>query len=411
MKDVWESAKHYLRSAAAVMALEPEIVERLSTPMRFTEFTVPLRMDNGEKRLFTAYRSQHCDALGPCRDGTRVKPDLTKEEIMALSMFMSIKHAIGGIPAGGGKGGIKADPRTLSESEYERLMRGFIRRLLPRGAWSDVPGADMGTGPQQMAWMLDEFEQISGFHSPAALNDKPISLGGSRAGYEGTGIGVALCVMEACKEKGLDPEKTTVGIQGFGQVGSVTARVLAEAGYKIVAVGDIEGSIFNPLGLDVARLISHVKETGSVREFPGAEAIGQQAPLELDVDVLIPAAVHDVINERNVDNIRAPLIVEAANGPTTPEADNVLARKGVMVVPDVLANAGGAIVCHFERIQGLSDDYWEEDEVLRRLKGRILGAYAKVAALARDLGVTLRTAAWVYALDKIAEAMRLRGWA
>ncbi len=411
MKDVWESAKHYLKTAAAVMHLEPEIVERLSTPMRFTEFTIPVRMDNGERRLFTAYRSQHCDALGPCRDGTRVKPDLTREEIMALSMFMSIKHAVGGVPAGGGKGGIKADPGMLSEGEYERLMRGFIRRLLPRGAWSNVPGADIGTGPEQMAWMLDEFEQISGFHSPSAVNDKPIPLGGSRLGYEATGIGVALCVMQACKERSLVPEKSTVAIQGFGQVGSVTARVLADAGYKIVAVGDVYGSITNPLGLDVARLVSHVKETGSVREFPDAEEMDRQALLELDVDVLIPAAVQDVVNEHNVDHIHAPLIVEAANGPTTPEADDVLARRGVMVIPDVLANVGSAVVCHFERIQGLSDDYWDEEEVLGRLRGRMLGAYAKVAAFARDLGVSRRTAAWVYALDKIAEAVRIRGWA
>ncbi|HHZ03620.1 Glu/Leu/Phe/Val family dehydrogenase [Acetomicrobium hydrogeniformans] len=410
MKNVWETARYYLKVAAEAINLEPEITERLSTPMRFVEFTIPVRMDNGDKKLFVAYRSHHCDALGPCKDGTRVKPDLTPEEIKALSMFMSIKHAIGDIPAGGGKGGIKADPYSMSKGEYERLIRGFIRRLVPKGAMIDVPGADIGTGEEQMAWMLDEYEQITGMHSPAAINDKPVALGGSKGGYEATGRGVALCTFEACKDLGFEFDKTTVAIQGFGQVGSVTAKMLFEKGFKILCVSDIYGAIYDPKGINITNLLEYVKKTGKVVEFPGAQSIDSRKLFELDVDVLIPAAVQDVITEDNADRIKAKLVVEAANGPTTPEADAILSRKGIRLIPDVLANSGGAIVCHFERIQGLSNDWWEEEKVYQMLEKRILGAYKEISSIAQELKVTRRTAAWAYALRKIAEAMRLRGW-
>lgn len=410
MGNVWDSARHYLKTASESIDLEPEITERLMTPMRFVEFTIPVRMDNGEKKIFHAYRSHHCDALGPCKDGVRVKPDLNPEEIKALSLFMSIKHAISDIPAGGGKGGIKADPSSLSKGEYERLIRGFVRRLIPKGPHVDVPGADIGTGKEQMAWMLDEYEQITGTHCPAAINDKPFELGGSLGGFEATGRGVALCTIQACKELGMVPAESRLGIQGFGQVGGVAGRILFEEGFRVVCISDIHDAIYNSDGIDVAALGEHMNKTGTVKGFRGAQPIDSRKLMEQDVDVLIPAAVQDVINADNADKVKAKLIVEAANGPVTAEADEILSRRGVRIIPDVLANSGGAIVCHFERIQGISNDWWEENKVYEMLEKRILGAYGQVFRLAAELNVTGRTAAWAYGLTKIAKAMRLRGW-
>ena len=408
MKNVWEEARHNLRLAAEAMGLEPEITERLLTPMRFVEFTVPVRLDNGRRALFTAYRSWHQDATGPTKDGTRVKPDLTPEEIKALSLFMSIKHGVAGIPAGGGKGGIKADPSQLSEGEYERLIRGFLRRLAPKGAWVDIPGADLGTGAQAMAWMLDEYEQISGFHSPAAINDKPFELGGSRGGFEATGWGVAACADRAAGELGLTGGR--VAIQGFGQVGSVAATSLHEMGYRVVAVSDLYGAVADPAGLDIPALNKHMAETGRVPGFPGAAALSAFPVLETDCDILVPAAVQGVINAENAGRLKARLVVEAANAPVTPEADDLLLEKGVAVIPDVVANSGGAIVCDFERTQGLSNDYWPLEKVREKLRERILTAYEEARAKALESRVSMRRGACINAFAKIRTAILWRGW-
>ena len=406
--NVWEEAQLNLRKAAETMGLEPEITERLLTPMRFTEFTIPVRMDDGSKKMFTAYRSWHQNATGPTKDGTRVRPGLTPEEIKALSLFMSIKHAVGGIPAGGGKGGIKADPSKLSEGEYERLIRGFMRRLAPKGAFVDVPGADIGTDTRAMAWMLDEYEQMVGHHSPAAVNDKPFELGGSRGGFEATGWGVATCAQRAAEELGLKGGR--VVIQGFGQVGSVTALTLFEAGYKIIAVSDIYGAVTNKDGLNIKALTDHVAATGKVIGFTGGAAADASALLETDCDILIPAAVQDVITEVNADKIMARLIVEAANAPTTPAADEILLKKGKSIVPDVVANCGGAVVCDFERTQGLSNDYWNLAKVREKLHERIVTAYDEAKAKAVECKVPMRQGAWINALSKIRAAIIWRGW-
>lgn len=408
MKNVWEEAQHNLRLAAEAMNLEPELLRRLSQPMRFVEFTIPVRLDNGQKELFTAYRSWHQDATGPTKDGTRVKPDLTPEEIKALSLFMSVKHAVAGIPAGGGKGGIKADPARLSEGEYERLIRGFMRRLAPKGAWVDIPGADLGTGAQAMAWMLDEYEQINGFHSPAAVNDKPFELGGSRGGYEGTGWGVAACADRAARELGLTGGRVVV--QGFGQVGSIAAQALFEKGYRVVAVSDLYGAVTHPDGLDVPALMRHALEAGRVSGFSGGQAAEAAGLLERDCDLLIPAAVQDVITADNAGRVKARLIVEAANAPTTPEADEILQAAGRTVIPDVLANSGGAIVCDFERTQGLANDYWPLEKVKARLAERITAAYDEAQAQAQARRMPLRRGVWINALAKIRAAMLWRGW-
>ncbi|MDR0622639.1 MAG: Glu/Leu/Phe/Val dehydrogenase [Deltaproteobacteria bacterium] len=408
MPNVWEEALLNLRKAAEIIYLEPELRTRLSTPMRFTEFTIPLRRDDGRKELYTAYRCLHQDATGPTKDGTRIRPGLTPEEIKALSLFMSIKHAVAGIPAGGGKGGIKADPSDLSEGEYERLVRGFIRRLIPKGAHRDVPGADIGTDARAMAWMLDEYEQISGFHSPAAINDKPAALGGSLGGHEATGWGVSECAVMAGATLGLGPG-STVAIQGFGQVGSIAALTLWEKGFKVISVSDVFGAVINPNGIDIGKLFEHTTKTGKVNGFYGAAAL-EGSVLEVECDILIPAAVQDVIHESNAKAIKAKLIVEAANAPIAPAADPILLAAGKAIVPDVVANCGGVVVCDFERTQGLSNDYWPLEKVKSRLLERMGRAYGETAALSADLGVPMRQAAWAMALKKIRVSMLLRGW-
>ncbi|MDR1657593.1 MAG: Glu/Leu/Phe/Val dehydrogenase [Deltaproteobacteria bacterium] len=407
MSNVWEEARLNLGKAAKIINLEPELVNRLSTPMRFTEFTIPVRLDNGGKELFTAYRSLHQDATGPTKDGTRIRPGLTVEEIKALSLFMSIKHAVADIPAGGGKGGIVADPSKLSDSEYERLVRGFIRRLQPKGAMVDVPGADIGTDARAMAWMLDEYEQISGFHSPAAINDKPAALGGSLGGHEATGWGVAQCVHLAAQ--GVNLAQGRVAIQGFGQVGSITALTLEEKGYQIIAVSDVFGAVVNKSGLNIKALSEHVAKTGQVAGFSGGTAL-ESSILELDCDILVPAAVQDVITEANAGRIKATLLVEAANAPISPPADLILLKAGKTIVPDVVANCGGAIVCDFERTQGLSNDYWTIQQVKEKLLIRMDRAYSETLSLAKELNVPMRQAAWAKALTKIRTAMLWRGW-
>lgn len=410
MEKMWEAAQLHMRNACELAGLEEEVIEFLTVPMRISEFVIPVRMDNGKTKLFTAYRVYHNDATGQTKDGTRVRPDLTLDEIKALAMFMTIKHAINGIPAGGSKGGIKADPSKLSRWEYERLIRGFIRRMEPKGVWVDIPGADIGTSLQTQAWMLDEYEQIKGFHAPAAVNDKPSIIGGSLGGDEATGRGIYYITRELCKKKQIDPKDTSVVIQGFGQVGGHAAMLLHQDRFKVTAVSDIYGGLYNPSGLDIPKLLKHVKDGGFVKDFAGGQYVSNEEILELECDILIPAAVQDVINENNADRVKARIIVEAANGPLTPEADSILSDKGVEIVPDVLANSGSAIVCHFERIQGLTDDYWDLETVRERLEKKILKAFKEVEDTAARMQISRRDAAWVNAVTKVSEAMKARGW-
>ncbi|MDR0355910.1 MAG: Glu/Leu/Phe/Val dehydrogenase [Deltaproteobacteria bacterium] len=408
MSNVWEDALRNLSKAAAIIELEPEILARLSKPMRFTEFTIPLRMDDGRKLLFTAFRSLHQDATGPTKDGTRIRASLTPEEVKALSLFMSVKHAVADIPAGGGKGGIIADPALLSEFEYERLVRGFMRRLLPKGAMADVPGADIGTDARAMGYMLDEYEQISGFHSPAAINDKPFELGGSRGGHEGTGWGVSACAHMAAQELGLTGGK--VAVQGFGQVGSITALSLFNLGYKIVAISDISGILCDPNGLNVAELLEYANKNGSISGFPLKSAAACPDVLTMDVDILIPAALQNVVTAQNAKDVKAKLVVEAANAPLSPEADELLNGAGKTIVPDVVANCGGAVVCDFERTQGLSNDYWSLEEVKTRLSKRMEKVFHETRKTSQELKIPMRQAAWALALKKIRAALLWRGW-
>ena len=409
MASFWEATKFRLKTAAKLMGLEPEMVEFLSRPMRAVEFQIPLRMDDGKLQILSAYRVCHNDALGPTKDGTRIVPNLTLDEVKALAMIMTIKHAVVDIPAGGGKGGITADPTKLSERELERLCRGYIRRLSPKGAWVDVPGADIGTNVQTQAWMLDEYEQIMGFHSPAAVNDKPAIVGGSLGGEEATGRGLFYIALAVSKSKALIPQSCRVVIQGFGDVGSNAAKLLSNEGFKIIAVGDVHGAISAP-SLDISKLVNHIEQTGSVVDFPGAKAISNQELFETECEILIPAAVENVINEENADGVKTKIILEGANGPVAPSAEEILLDKGVTIIPDIVVNSGSIIVCQFERIQGLTDTYWDIDTVNERLKARILKAYEEMLNTAGEMGIPLREAAWVNGLRKVSAAIRMRGW-
>jgi glutamate dehydrogenase/leucine dehydrogenase len=324
---------------------------------------------------------------------------------------MTVKHCVADIPAGGAKGGIRADLRTLTERDQERLIRAFVRNLAPKGPWVDVPGADIGTGEQAMSWMLDEYEQITGTHCPAAINDKPAILGGSLGGKAATGRGVFLVLQAAAKDMGMELNQAPAAVQGFGQVGSELATHLYETGCRVVAVSDVYGGIYDEKGLDIPALKEHVRATGSVAQFPGTEAMTNDQVLEAEVDIMVPAAVHDVVHAGNAANVKAKLIVEAANGPLTTEADQILLDKQVTVVPDVIANSGGATVCHFERSQGLSDEYWDLERVNNTLRKRIIAAYTQSRDRAREANTpSLRFGAWIQALKKLEKAMLLRGW-
>lgn len=406
----FETSLKTLHEAAAIGQINAEVVRLLEQPKRQFEFTIPVRMDDGHLEIFQAFRVHYCDALGQVKNGVRVVPDMDMDTAKALGFWMTIKHAVGGIPAGGGKGGIKADPSKLSRREYEALIRGFIRYLPMKGTWVDVPGADIGTHGQTQSWMLDELEAIQGFHSPAAINDKPIEANGTELSREATGTGAFFVTREVTRDLGI-PDAASFAVQGYGNVGRVAAELLCQRGHKLVAVSDIFGGIENQDGIDVNALGAYVDEHKTVKGFPGCRDITPSELLEVPCDILLPAAVQSVIHEGNAGKIQAKLIMECANGPTTPEAEKILESRGVIIVPDVLVNCGSAIVCSFERTQGLMDSYWDRETVRSRLEERIVKAYQQTAAVAKELGVSYRDAAWVNALRKIEKAMLVRGWA
>lgn len=409
--NVFQVALDTLNHAGKLGNIDSRVLEILQEPKRILQFRIPLKLDDDSFRIFQAYRVHYCDALGPCRNGTRIRPGLTLDEIKALALFMTIKHCAADIPAGGAKGGIQADPGTLSNNDMERLIRAFVRNLIPKGPWVDVPGADIGTGEQAMAWMLDEYEQITGYHCPPAINDKPPILGGSLGGEAATGVGAFKVLMKAAADIKMNIKESSAVVQGFGQVGSVLASLLHEEGCRVIGVSDVYGGVYSRSGIDIEKLKDHVAKTGKVPGFPGTEVISNEEIFGIESDILIPAAVQSVIHKGNVTDVKAKLIVEGANGPVTTEADDELTEKGVTIVPDVVANSGGAIVCHFERIQGLSDMYWDLETVNKRLEQRILKAYQDAVNVAREVKMaSIRTGAWIHALRKLSKAMKLRGW-
>jgi glutamate dehydrogenase/leucine dehydrogenase len=407
----YEMACRQLERAAELIELDSELVDYLKVPDRVLTVKVPVRMDDGKIRVFVGYRSQHCGVRGPYKGGIRYHPSVTMEEVIALSMWMTWKCALVDIPFGGGKGGVRVNPKELSSSELERLTRRFTTAIMPIiGENRDIPAPDIYTDSQTMAWMMDTYSVYKGYTVPGIVTGKPVELGGSLGRESATGRGVAIVARESAEAIGSTINDATIAIQGYGNVGYWAAKTLSEMGARVVAVSDSRGGVFNWDGLDVDALIGYKKETGSVVGFPGTEPISNEELLKLEVDVLIPAAIEGVIHAENMKEIRARMIVEAANGPITPEAEEYLNRKCELVVPDILANSGGVIVSYFEWVQDLERYFWDLDRVNRELERVLVNAFRDMIETRHEFGKILwRDAAMVIALRRVVESLRLRG--
>ncbi len=404
-------AQQAFKEAVETLNLEPAVYELLRQPLRFYEVAVPFIRDDGTLQVFTGYRAHHNDALGPTKGGLRFHPDVNADEVKALSMWMTVKCALLGLPYGGGKGGIACDPEQLSELELERLSREYIRAIASViGPDKDIPAPDVSTNPQIMAWMVDEYSRIRGENTFGMITGKPLVIGGSAGRVEATGRGLVLAVREMARQINIDFTQSRVAIQGFGNVGSVATLAASELGARVVAVSDKEGGIFNPDGLDIKDVLAYKQVHKNVTGYPQAEPIANSDVLELPVDILIPAALENVITADNAARIRARIVGEGANGPTTEEADHILFEKGVLVVPDILANAGGVTVSYFEWVQNQMRFYWTEEEVFRRLEEMMRAAIEAMHDMHEHYGVSHRRAAYLVAVDRIAQAMRVRGW-
>lgn len=399
-----------LKNAATVMGLEKATVDALQKPQRVLEVAITVAMDDGTKKVFTGYRVQFNDARGPFKGGIRYHWDTNLNEVKALSFWMAMKCAVVGIPYGGGKGGVTVDPRELSEGELERLSRGWVQAMYKYiGPWKDVPAPDVYTNPKIMAWMVDEYSKLAGEWSPAAFTGKPIEVGGSQGRMFSTSQGGYYVFEALAKKLKLVPGKTTIAIQGFGNVGAFAAEIFHKVGYKIVAVSDSKGGVMNMKGLDIPAVWKHKEATGSVAGFAGTTPVDNKKILELAVDVLIPSALENVITESNAGKIKAKVVLELANGPTTPEADTKLFKRGIPVVPDILANAGGVTGSYFEWVQNLNGYAWTERDVLEKLKPIMVDSFEAVWAMATKHKVSLRVGAYMVAVDRIVKAMKLRG--
>jgi glutamate dehydrogenase (NAD(P)+) len=403
-------ALRQFHAAADRLALKRGVREFLGHP--HLEFTVnfPVAMDDGSVRMFTGYRILHSMVLGPTKGGLRYSPQVRLNEVRALAMWMTWKCALHRLPFGGAKGGVTCDPSHLSQGELERLTRRYATEItLVAGSHRDIAAPDVGTNAQVMAWFMDTYSMQRGYSVPSVVTGKPVSIGGSAGRQEATGRGVMIAAREAARANGLAFENGAVAVQGFGNVGSVAARLLHEAGCRIVALSDVRGGLYHPGGLDPTAVRRHLAETGSVEGFPGAEAISNAELLEVPCDILVPAAIEGQITGENAARIQARLIVEGANGPTTPEADQILEGRGVFVVPDILANAGGVIVSYFEWVQDLQSYFWSEDEINAHLEQRMVRSVHDLMAVARNQRMSLRNAALVAAVRRVAQALMVRG--
>lgn len=403
-------AQRQVRAAVHALGGSNELYELLRSPSRFVEVQIPVRMDNGALRLFTGFRSQHLHVLGPAKGGIRYHDDVTADEVRALSMWMSFKTAMLSLPFGGAKGGIVVNAKTLSHDELERLSRGYVRAIWQiLGPDQDIPAPDVSTNAQIMGWMTDEYEQITGRSAPGVFTGKPLALGGSLGRTEATGRGTVITIREAARHLGLSLEGARVAVQGFGNAGVFAARMLEAHGAIIVAVSDSRGGIVNPKGIPLNELRAHKQATGTVKGFPGAEAATQREVLTADCDILIPAALENQIDGEIAAAVRARIVAEAANGPTTPDGDQVLARRGIFVIPDVVASAGGVTVSYFEWVQNKSGHYWTEDEVNARLEQKMVRAFQDVVVMAESRKASMRTAAYMHAVSRIAAGLEARG--
>jgi glutamate dehydrogenase (NAD(P)+) len=405
-------AQAQLDEAAAVLQLDPDMHTFLRQPMREFHFTIPVRMDDGHVRTFQGFRVQYNDARGPAKGGIRFHPDETIDTVRALAAWMTWKTAVADVPLGGGKGGVICNPREMSTGELERLSRGYMRVLARYvGLTRDVPAPDVHTNPQIMAWMLDEYEVLQGHHEPGVITGKPQQLGGSAGRSPATALGGLFTIREAAKLHGLDLDGATCAIQGYGNVGSFAHSLGTEHfGLKVVAVSDEFGGINNENGLDPKVVSKHLRRSGRAEGCPETESISNAELLELDVDILIPAAIENQLTGKNADNVRAPIIAELANGPTTPGADKIFKEKGTTIIPDFLCNAGGVTVSYFEMVQNSYQYYWDEALVHERLDQKMTTAFHAVNKMAQARNVDARVAAYLVAVNRVAEAVRLRGW-
>lgn len=404
-------AKKQLEGAAEIIELDRGIVDYLKTPDRVLQVKVPVRMDDGSIKVFTGYRSQHCGVRGPYKGGIRYHPEVTLEEVIALSMWMTWKCAVVNIPYGGGKGGVVCNPKEMSQNELERLTRRYTTAIMPIiGPDRDIPAPDVYTNPQTMAWIMDTYSNIKGYTVPGIVTGKPVEIGGSEGRVSSTGRGTAIAAREATKVMDIPLKDARVVIQGFGNVGYYAAKILNEWGAKIIAVSDSRGGIYSGDGLNVEKVMQHKKYTGSVIGFENARQISNEEILELECEILIPAALENVLTERNAERVNAKIISEGANGPTTPEADRILEEKGVFIAPDILANAGGVVVSYFEWVQDLNRYFWQEDRVNAELESVLVRSFNEVVSVKREFeDVTMRDAAMILALRRVVKAFQLRG--
>ncbi|MFC4103755.1 Glu/Leu/Phe/Val family dehydrogenase [Paenibacillus xanthanilyticus] len=409
-KDVLLSTQIVIEEALRKLGYGDEMVELLKEPIRLLTVRIPVRMDDGKTKVFHGFRAQHNDAVGPTKGGVRFHPDVTEAEVKALSIWMSLKCGIADLPYGGGKGGIICDPRKMSFRELERLSRGYVRAISQLvGPSKDIPAPDVMTNSQVMAWMMDEYSRIREFDSPGFITGKPIVLGGSQGRETATARGVAIMIDEAMRKKGIAIQDARVVIQGFGNAGSFLAKFMHEAGARVIGISDVNGALYNEKGLDIEYLLDRRDSFGTVTNL-FRETISNDELLTLDCDVLVPAAIENQITSDNADRIKAKIIVEAANGPTTLEATRIVTERGILLVPDVLASSGGVIVSYFEWVQNNQGYYWSEAEVDEKLRRMMIRGFNQVYEQHQTRKVDMRLAAYMVGVRKIAEASRLRGW-
>ena len=408
--NIFEMAQIPLNKAIETMELDAGAAAIIAVPERTLEVSIPVKMDDGTTKVFTGYRSQHSTILGPAKGGVRYHQNVSMDEVKTLAFWMTCKCAVAGLPYGGGKGGIIVDPAKLSKAERERLTRGYIDKIAPIiGEKRDIPASDMITNAQIMGWMMDEYSKLNGQYEPGFITGKAISVGGSLGRTAATGRGVVVAALEALKLQGIQPYEATAAVQGFGNVGSWTAKLFCDAGVKVIALSDVYGAIFKEDGFDCYDVDAYVKKTGSVVGYPGSKAITNAELLAMEVTVLAPCAIELQLTAENAAAVQASIICEGANGPTTPEADDILEAKGVMVIPDILANGGGVTVSYFEWVQNLYRYFWPEEEVIEKQNALMRKAFKAVYEKAKQYNVTLRVAAYMVALGSLEEAMKIRG--
>ena len=408
--DVLKSTQTVIQLALEKLGYSEEVYELLKEPVRMLTVKIPVRMDDGKIKVFTGYRAQHNDAVGPTKGGIRFHPHVTEKEVKALSIWMSLKCGIVDLPYGGGKGGIICDPRDMSFRELERLSRGYVRAISQIvGPTKDIPAPDVFTNSQIMAWMMDEYSRIDEFNSPGFITGKPLVLGGSHGRETATAKGVTICIREAAKKKGIDLVGARVVVQGFGNAGSFLAKFMHDAGAKVIGISDAYGGLHDPNGLDIDYLLDRRDSFGTVTKLFN-NTISNKELLELDCDILVPAAIENQITEENAGNIRASIVVEAANGPTTLGATKILTERDILLVPDVLASSGGVTVSYFEWVQNNQGYYWTEEEVEEKLEKILVASFNNVYEASQTRRVDMRLAAYMVGVRKMAEASRFRGW-